>query len=93
MSVGISHNVAAILPGTDLKDEYVVYTAHWDHFGIGKPVNGDSIYNGASDNASGVSTILTIAKKFAELGVKPRRSILFLSVTAEEAVLLGSSIM
>lgn len=90
VSVGISHNVAAILPGTDLKDEYVVYTAHWDHFGIGKPVNGDSIYNGASDNASGVSTILTIAKKFAELGVKPRRSILFLSVTAEEAVLLGS---
>ncbi|MBR1667982.1 MAG: M20/M25/M40 family metallo-hydrolase [Bacteroidaceae bacterium] len=90
VSVGISHNVAAVLPGTDLKDEYVIYNAHWDHFGIGKPIDGDSIYNGASDNASGVATILTIAKKFAELGVKPRRSILFLGVTAEEAVLLGS---
>ncbi len=87
---GNSHNVAAILPGTDLKDEYVIYTAHWDHFGIGKAVDGDSIYNGASDNASGVGALLTVAKKFTELDRKPRRSILFLAVTAEEAVLLGS---
>lgn len=87
---GKSNNVAGILPGTDLKDEYVVYSAHWDHFGVGKPVNGDSIYNGASDNASGVAALLTIAKKFKESGRQPRRSILFLAVTAEEAVLLGS---
>ncbi len=85
-----SHNVVGILPGTDLKDEYVIYTAHWDHFGVGKAIDGDSIYNGASDNASGVAALLTIAKKFVEQSVRPRRSILFLSVTAEEAVLLGS---
>lgn len=92
VSGGISHNVAAILPGSDpdLKDEYVIYSAHWDHFGVGKPVNGDSIYNGASDNATGVAAVLTIAKRLAELGQRPRRSILFLAVTAEEAVLLGS---
>lgn len=87
---GNSRNVAALLPGTDLKDEYVIYSAHWDHFGIGKPVDGDSIYNGASDNASGVALILTVAKKFRDLGIKPRRSILFIGLTAEEAVLLGS---
>ena len=87
---GNSHNVAAILPGSELPNEYVVYTAHWYHFGIGKPVNGDSIYNGAADNASGVGALLTIAKKFVEQPVPPRRSILFLAVTAEEAVLLGS---
>lgn len=87
---GNSHNVAAVLPGSDLKDEYVIFTAHWDHFGIGNPVNGDSIYNGASDNASGVAALLTIANKFKNLGITPRRNILFLSVTAEEAVLLGS---
>ena len=87
---GNSNNIAAVLPGTDLKDEYVVYTAHWDHFGIGKPINGDSIYNGASDNASGVAALLSVARKFTNLQDKPRRSILFLSVTAEEAVLLGS---
>ena len=92
VSGGNSHNVAAILPGSDptLKDEYVIYCAHWDHFGIGKPVNGDSIYNGASDNASGVAAMLTIAKQLSELKQRPRRSILFLAVTAEEAVLLGS---
>jgi Zn-dependent M28 family amino/carboxypeptidase len=88
--IGNSHNVAALFPGTDLKEQYVIYSAHWDHLGIGKPVNGDSIYNGASDNASGVAALLTIAKRFTELKEKPRRSILFLSVTGEEAVLLGS---
>lgn len=85
-----SHNVAAILPGTDLRDEYVIYSAHWDHFGIGRAIDGDSIYNGASDNASGVGALLALARKFADGRLKPRRNILFLSVTAEEAVLLGS---
>ena len=88
--IGESHNVAAILPGTDLKDEYVVFTAHWDHFGIGKPVDGDSIYNGASDNASGVAAILLMAKKFQQSPIRPRRSIVFVSVTSEESGLLGS---
>jgi Zn-dependent M28 family amino/carboxypeptidase len=87
-----SRNVVAKLEGSDpkLRDEYVVYTAHWDHFGIGTPINGDSIYNGALDNASGTAGLLTLAKAFAALPTPPRRSILFLSVTAEEQGLLGS---
>lgn len=89
-SVGTSHNVVGLLPGTDLKDEYVVCTAHWDHFGIGVPIDGDSIYNGASDNASGVACMLMYAKKFKELPMKPRRSMVFVAVTSEEAGLLGS---
>ncbi|MDR1407610.1 MAG: M28 family peptidase [Tannerella sp.] len=87
---GNSHNVAAILPGTDLKDEYIIYSAHWDHLGIGTPIDGDSIYNGAGDNASGVSALFLIARKFARLPQPPRRSILFLALTAEESGLLGS---
>ena len=83
-------NVAAILPGTDLKDEYIIYSAHWDHFGIGKPIDGDSIYRGAVDNASGVAGLFVLADRFSKLPERPRRSILFLSVTAEEAGLLGS---
>ena len=71
MTVGESHNVAAVLPGTDLKDEYLVFTAHWDHFGIGTPIDGDSIYNGASDNASGVATLMLLAKKYQSLPVHP----------------------
>jgi Zn-dependent M28 family amino/carboxypeptidase len=87
-----SRNVVAKLEGSDraLKNEYVIYTAHWDHFGIGEKVNGDSIYNGASDNASGTAGLLTIAKAFAAMKTPPKRSILFLSVTAEEQGLLGS---
>ncbi|MES2125485.1 MAG: M28 family metallopeptidase [Gemmatimonadota bacterium] len=87
-----SRNVVARLEGSDplLKDQYVIYTAHWDHFGIGTPVNGDSIYNGAADNASGTAGLLTVAKAFAELKTPPKRSILFLAVTAEEQGLLGS---
>jgi Zn-dependent M28 family amino/carboxypeptidase len=87
-----SRNVLAKVEGSDpaLKDEYVVYTAHWDHLGIGAPVNGDKIYNGALDNASGVSALLEIARAFAEVNPKPRRSVLFLMVTAEEQGLLGS---
>jgi Zn-dependent M28 family amino/carboxypeptidase len=87
-----SRNVLAKLEGSDprLKDEYVVYTAHWDHLGIGPKVNGDSIYNGAADNASGSSALLEIAKAYTKLPTPPRRSILFLSVTAEEKGLLGA---
>ena len=87
-----SQNVVAKVAGSDpmSKDEYVVYTAHWDHFGIGAPVNGDRIYNGAKDNAVGVAGILEIARAFTKLPTPPRRSILFVSVTAEEQGLLGS---
>ena len=65
-------------------------TAHWDHFGIGAPVNGDKIYNGALDNASGVASVLEIARAFTQVKPAPKRSILFLAVTAEEQGLLGS---
>ena len=87
-----SQNVVAKVEGSDptLKNEYVVYTAHWDHLGIGAPVNGDKIYNGALDNASGVAQLLEIANAFAKAQPQPKRSILFLMVTAEEKGLLGS---
>jgi Zn-dependent M28 family amino/carboxypeptidase len=87
-----ANNVVGVVRGIDPKarDEYVAYSAHWDHFGIGPVVNGDSIYNGAVDNASGVATVLAIAHAAAE-GVKPRRSQLFIFVTAEESGLLGSA--
>ena len=87
-----SPNVAAILPGSDpsLKNEYVVFTAHLDHLGIGDPVKGDSIYNGAADNASGTAALLEMARAFSELPRSPRRSLLFLAVTGEEEGLLGS---
>jgi Zn-dependent M28 family amino/carboxypeptidase len=87
-----SRNVVAKLQGSDpvLKDEYVVYSAHWDHLGVGAPVNGDSIYNGALDNASGVATVLEIAKALKEARPQPKRSFLFLMVTAEEKGLIGS---
>jgi Zn-dependent M28 family amino/carboxypeptidase len=86
-------NVAGLLPGSDpkLKEEVVVYSAHHDHFGIGEPnAKGDKIYNGAMDNATGVSQLLAIAKAFAALPEPPRRSILMLFVAAEEQGLLGS---
>src|SRR5262249_47593796 len=87
-----SRNVVAKLPGRDplRKDEYVVYTAHWDHFGIGDPVNGDRIYNGAKDNATGTAGLLAMGQAFTKVDPPPRRSILFLAVTAEEQGLLGS---
>ncbi|MDR1745687.1 MAG: M28 family peptidase [Tannerella sp.] len=90
IQTGDTYNVAGILPGTDLKDEYIVYSAHWDHLGIGIPVNNDSIYNGAVDNATGVAGLFVIANKFNLLAQRPRRSIMFLSVSVEESVLLGS---
>jgi len=87
-----SQNVIAKLNGSDpvLKNEYVIYSAHWDHFGIGEPVNGDNIYNGALDNASGCATVLEIAREAKRLNRPPKRSMLFLMVTAEEQGLLGS---
>jgi Zn-dependent M28 family amino/carboxypeptidase len=87
-----SANVAAKLEGADatLRDEWVVYTTHWDHFGIGPVVDGDDIYRGAVDNASGTGGLLEIARAFTRATPKPRRSLLFLFVTAEEQGLLGS---
>ena len=87
-----SPNVIAALPGSDsdLSQEYVIYTAHVDHLGIGRPINGDSIYNGAADDASGVAAMLVIAKAFKSMPHPPARSILFLAVTGEEKGLLGS---
>ena len=87
-----SWNVIARLEGSDplLRDEHVVYVAHVDHFGIGVEVDGDAIYNGAHDNASGTSIVLEIARAFTSLPTRPRRSVLFLIATAEEWGLLGS---
>jgi len=87
-----SPNIAAILRGSDpaLKSEYVVFTAHVDHVGIGEPVKGDNIYNGAVDNASGTAALLEIARAFAETKERPKRSLLFVSVAGEEEGLLGS---
>jgi len=87
-----SPNVIGKLEGSDpsLKEEYLVYSAHLDHLGIGEPVDGDKIYNGALDNASGSATVLEIARAFSKMNPRPRRSILFVAVTGEEAGLLGS---
>jgi len=86
---GISKNVCGLIKGTKHPDEVIIYTAHWDHLGIETTINGDSIYNGATDNASAVSWMLEIARAFKN-GAAPERSVLFLSVTAEESGLLGS---
>ncbi|HET7565543.1 MAG TPA: M28 family peptidase [Gemmatimonadaceae bacterium] len=85
-----SKNVVAKLEGSDLKDQYVIYTAHWDHLGRDTTLKGDQIFNGAADNALGASGLLEIAKAYTKLSTPPRRSILFLSVTSEEKGLLGS---
>lgn len=86
-----SSNVVAKLTGSTRPEEYIVYSAHWDHLGIGDPVDGDSIYNGAIDNASGVAALLELAHAFKAAEVPPGRSILFLAVTAEEQGLFGSA--
>jgi Zn-dependent M28 family amino/carboxypeptidase len=85
-----SQNVVAILPGSDrnLKREYVALSGHFDHLGVGEPVSGDPVYNGAMDNASGIASILEIAA--ALRGSKLRRSVLFVAMTGEEKGLLGS---
>ncbi len=87
-----SKNVAGVRPGSDpqLKDEYVVISAHLDHLGVGKPVNGDAIYNGAMDDASGVASVIEIAKTLGEAATATKRSIVFLAVTGEEKGELGS---
>ena len=87
-----SENVIGIYVGSDsaLKNEYVVMSAHLDHLGIGRPVNGDNIYNGAMDDASGVASIIEIARLMKESGAKLKRSVLFMAQTAEEKGLLGS---
>ncbi len=87
-----SYNVVAKITGTTRPKEYIVYSAHWDHLGIGKPdETGDSIYNGALDNASGTAGILEIARVFKSLKTPPKRTIVFLAVTAEEQGLWGSA--
>ncbi len=86
-----SNNVIAVIPGTERPDEYIIYSAHWDHMGVGQPINGDSIYNGAEDNASGVACLLEIAQGFMEAKPAPKRSVVILLVTAEEQGLLGSA--
>lgn len=85
-------NVVGIVEGSDpaLKKEVVIFSAHWDHLGIGAPVNGDAIYNGAVDNATGCGVLLELARAWAGLPTKPRRSAIFLSVTAEESGLRGA---
>jgi Zn-dependent M28 family amino/carboxypeptidase len=87
-----STNVVAKIPGSDpaLRDECVIYTAHWDHFGIGTPKNGDNIYHGARDNASGTAMLLEFVREFKKVQPPPKRTIVFLAVTAEEQGLLGS---
>ena len=85
-----SNNVIGKIEGAEKKDEYVVYSAHWDHLGRDPKLQGDQIFNGALDNASGIASMLEIAEAFTKLGTPPKRSILFLAVTAEEKGLLGA---
>jgi Zn-dependent M28 family amino/carboxypeptidase len=86
-----SYNVIGKITGTKHPDEVIIYTAHWDHLGIGRPdATGDSIYNGALDNASGTAGLLELARAFKSMKTKPERTIIILSVTAEEQGLLGS---
>jgi Zn-dependent M28 family amino/carboxypeptidase len=87
-----SHNVIGKLDGSDpkLQDEYVIYTAHWDHLGRHPKLQGDQIFNGAIDNASGVASVIQLAGAFTKLNPPPKRSVLFMATTAEEAGLLGA---
>lgn len=84
-----SKNVVGIIPGKTRPDDYVLYSAHWDHLGICEPVNGDNICNGAVDNASGIAGLVSLAEAYRAAG-QPERSVVFLAVTAEESGLLGS---
>ena len=88
----VTNNVIGMVEGSDaaLKSEAVVFTAHWDHLGVGRAVAGDNIYNGAADNATGTAMIMELARAWAAQSPKPKRSAIFLSVTAEEKGLLGS---
>ncbi|MBL4801632.1 MAG: M28 family peptidase [Emcibacter sp.] len=86
----VSNNVVAVLPGTDRADEYIIHMSHWDHLGRDSSLEGDQIYNGAADNASGTAGLIELANAYLSGEEKPRRSIMFLAVTAEEQGLLGS---
>ena len=85
-----SSNVIALLPGSERPDEYVIYMAHWDHFGLNPALEGDQIFNGALDNATGTAALIELAEAFQKLKRPPLRSIVFLSVTGEEQGLIGS---
>lgn len=89
----IERNVIGMVQGSDplLKDSYIILSAHYDHLGIGAPIKNDSIYNGALDNAIGVSVLLELARSFSDLKTRPKRSIIFMATTGEEKGLLGSS--
>lgn len=88
----VDKNIVGILPGSDdkLKDSYLIISAHYDHLGIGSPIQNDSIYNGALDNAIGVSVLIELARAFSSLNTKPTRTIIFIALTGEESGLLGS---
>lgn len=86
-----SNNVVARYEGSERPAETIIYSAHWDHFGIGNPVDGDSIYNGAVDNGTGVAAIIQVAEAFTKLNIPTKRSVVFMAVTAEEQGLLGSA--
>jgi Zn-dependent M28 family amino/carboxypeptidase len=85
-----SNNVVAVLPGTKRPDEYIIYSAHWDHLGKGEAINGDSIYNGAVDNATGTAALLALADAFKKAKKQAERSVIFIALTGEEQGLLGS---
>ncbi|MDH5589370.1 MAG: M28 family peptidase, partial [Gemmatimonadota bacterium] len=85
-----TQNVVGLLPGASRPDEYITMTSHYDHFGMGEVIDGDSIYNGAYDNASGTALLMEIAQSFTELPERPVRSILFIAIAAEEQGLLGA---
>jgi Zn-dependent M28 family amino/carboxypeptidase len=90
LSAAKSKNVVAMIPGSKHPDEVIIYSSHWDHLGIRPDEEGDNIYNGAADNASGVAALLALARRFSEQPVAPERTLVFLAVTAEESGLLGS---
>ena len=85
-----SRNVVGKVTGSKYPDETIILTAHWDHFGIGEKIDGDSIYNGAVDNATGTAAIMEISRQFAQMEPGPERTVVVLAVTAEEQGLLGS---
>jgi len=85
-----SKNVIGLLEGSEKPGEYVIFTAHWDHLGVGEDQNGETIYHGAVDNASGVASMMEIARAAAKLQPRPKRSLVFMAVTGEEQGLLGS---
>jgi Zn-dependent M28 family amino/carboxypeptidase len=90
ISSAVSNNVIGIIPGSTRPDDSIIYSAHWDHLGINPKIEGDNIFNGARDNASGIAGLLSIARLFSELPQAPERTVAFLAVTAEESGLLGS---